>query len=145
MLIDFSRHPEPRSSFRRRSSIIDFQPITGRRSSLAFRKNDQTTFDGTRRMSLLESKANGDLNKNMKNLVVKVCLLISVSLILVLSSTIISKNRLPLIYNRNPTQASTSIISIVAVRVSINYEQRQLVIARRKFRRRNLAIPFHTK
>ena len=75
ILIDFSRHPEPRSSFRRRSSIIDFQPITARRSSLAFRKNEQISFDGTRRMSLLEQKANGDLNKTMKNLVVKVRLI----------------------------------------------------------------------
>jgi hypothetical protein len=66
------RHPEPRSTFRRRSSVIDFQPVMTRRSSLAFRKNEQIHYDGSRRMSLLESKANGDMNKNMKNLVVKV-------------------------------------------------------------------------
>lgn len=68
----FSRHPEPRSS-RRRSSTIDFPPLSGRRSSLAFRKNEQISIDlNTRRMSLLESKVNGELSKNFKNLVVKV-------------------------------------------------------------------------
>lgn len=67
-----SRHPEPRSSYRRRSSVIDFPQLTGRRSSLAFRKSDQVNYDNTRRMSLLESKANGDVGKNIKNLVVKV-------------------------------------------------------------------------
>jgi hypothetical protein len=67
------RHPEPRSSFRRRSSIIDFPQIGPRRSSLAFRK-EQIHADNVRRMSLLELKANGELNKNLKNLVVKVSL-----------------------------------------------------------------------
>ncbi|CAF0881089.1 unnamed protein product [Adineta steineri] len=65
------KHPEPRSSFRRRSSAVDFPQMSTRRSSLAFRKNDQVNSDDTRRMSLLESKANGELNKNLKNLIVK--------------------------------------------------------------------------
>ena len=73
ILENILRHPEPRSSFRRRSSIIDFQPNTGRRPSLAFRKNEQVSVDSTRRMSLLESKINGDIGKGLKNLVVKVC------------------------------------------------------------------------
>ncbi|CAF3766130.1 unnamed protein product [Rotaria socialis] len=65
------RHPDPRSSFRRRSSIFDF-PQTGiRRSSLAFKKSDQINFDDTRRSSLLELKMNGEFNRNMKNIVVK--------------------------------------------------------------------------
>jgi hypothetical protein len=66
------RHPEPRSSFRRRSSAVDFPPISTRRSSLAFRKNEQITDESSRRLSLLELIANGELNKNLKSLVVKV-------------------------------------------------------------------------
>jgi hypothetical protein len=70
------RHPEARSS-RRRSSTMDFPQITGRRSSLAFRKNEQIAIDNnTRRMSLLEPKANGELNKHIRNLIVKVSLLL---------------------------------------------------------------------
>ncbi len=66
------RHPEPRSS-RRRSSTIDFTALANRRSSLAFRKSEQTHIDlNTRRMSLLEVKANGEANRNFKNLIVKV-------------------------------------------------------------------------
>ncbi|CAF3419168.1 unnamed protein product [Rotaria sp. Silwood1] len=65
------RHPEARSSFRRRSSIFDFPQTAIRRSSLAFRKSDQINYDDTRRRSLLELKPNGELNKNLKNLVVK--------------------------------------------------------------------------
>ncbi|CAF3678254.1 unnamed protein product [Rotaria sordida] len=65
------RHPDSRSSFRRRSSIFDFPQTNTRRSSLAFRKSEQINYDGTRRRSLLELKPNGDLNKNLKNLVVK--------------------------------------------------------------------------
>lgn len=67
-----SRHPEPRSAFRRRSSAIDVLSVNTRRSSLAFRKNEQVNPDGLRRLSLLDSKTNGDLNKNFRNLVVKV-------------------------------------------------------------------------
>ncbi len=72
--LNFSRHPEPHSSFRRRSSMIDFPQTSPRRSSLAFRKNEQVHTDNTRRLSLLELQANGELNKNLKNLVVKVSL-----------------------------------------------------------------------
>lgn len=65
------QHPEPRSS-RRRSSTIDFPPLTGRRSSLAFRKTEQINTDHKqRRMSLLDSKSNGEAMKNFKNLIVK--------------------------------------------------------------------------
>ena len=67
------RHPEPRSSFRRRSSAIDVPQTNTRRSSLAFRKNEQINVDNTRRLSLLELKANGDSVKTLKSLVVKVC------------------------------------------------------------------------
>lgn len=69
---NLSRHPEIRSSFRRRSSAFDFPQTNTRRSSLAFRKNDQVNVDNARRLSLLELKANGEASKNMKNLVVKV-------------------------------------------------------------------------
>jgi hypothetical protein len=72
--MNFCRHPEPRSAFRRRSSAIDFPQTGTRRSSLAFRKNEQINVDNTRRMSLLELKPNGESNKNLKNLVVKVSL-----------------------------------------------------------------------
>ncbi len=66
------RHPESRSS-RRRSSTIDFAALSGRRSSLAFWKNDQTNIDlNTRRMSLLEAKANGEASRSFKTLIVKV-------------------------------------------------------------------------
>ena len=69
----FFRHPEPRSS-RRRSSAMDLPPLTGRRSSLAFKKNEQINTDhGRRRMSLFDAKINGETNKNFKNLVDKVC------------------------------------------------------------------------
>jgi hypothetical protein len=72
MMIGVFRHPEPRSS-RRRSSTIDFPALTGRRSSLAFRKNEQSNMDlNTRRMSMLEAKANGEANRNFRNLIVKV-------------------------------------------------------------------------
>jgi len=67
------RHPEPRSAFRRRSSAFDFPQTNTRRSSLAFRKNEQVSVDSNRRLSLLELQANGELNKHLKNLVVKVC------------------------------------------------------------------------
>jgi hypothetical protein len=70
--LNFFRHPEPRSSFRRRSSVIDFSQTNARRSSLAFRKNEQINVDNARRLSLLELKENGESNKNLKNLVVKV-------------------------------------------------------------------------
>lgn len=68
----YCRHPEPRSSFRRRSSAIDVPPAGTRRSSLAFRKNELVNVDNTRRMSLLDTQHNGELNKNLKNLIVKV-------------------------------------------------------------------------
>ena len=71
--IDF-RHPEPRNSFRRRSSAIDFSQTNARRSSLAFRRSEQYNTDNSRRLSLLELKANGEL-KNLKGLVVKVNLI----------------------------------------------------------------------
>jgi hypothetical protein len=56
---------------------MDFPPLTRRRSSLAFRRNEQINMDSnnTRRMSLFESKLNGELNKNLRNLIVKVSLL----------------------------------------------------------------------
>lgn len=66
------RHPEIRSSFRRRSSVFDLPQTNTRRSSLAFRKNDQVNIDNARRLSLLELKANGEANKNLRSLVVKV-------------------------------------------------------------------------
>ncbi len=72
--MNICRHPEPRSTFRRRSSVIDFPQTGPRRASLAFRKSEQVNVDNTRRMSLLELKANGESNKNLKNLVVKVSL-----------------------------------------------------------------------
>ncbi|CAF0993071.1 unnamed protein product [Adineta ricciae] len=65
------KHPEPRSSFRRRSSAVDFPPVSTRRSSLAFKKNEQVNTDDSRRMSLLDPKVNGELTKNLKNLVVR--------------------------------------------------------------------------
>ncbi len=76
IIIIILRHPETRA-YRRRSSTIDFPPLlSGRRSSLAFRKNEQFNVDiNTRRMSLLESKVNGELNKNLRNLIVKVSLI----------------------------------------------------------------------
>ncbi|CAF2937828.1 unnamed protein product [Rotaria sp. Silwood2] len=71
LLTSAHNHPEVRS-FRRRSSTIDFPQLATRRSSLAFRKNEQNNIDNnTRRMSLLESKVNGDLNKNFKTLIVQ--------------------------------------------------------------------------
>ncbi len=69
------RHPEARS-YRRRSSAIDFPSSTARRASLAFRKNEQISFDNNnRRMSLLDSKPNGEINKSLKNLTVTVSFL----------------------------------------------------------------------
>lgn len=66
------RHPEIRSS-RRRSSTVDFPSLAGRRSSLAFRKSEQFNIDpNLRRMSLFEPKANGEANRNLRNLIVKV-------------------------------------------------------------------------
>ncbi|CAF4754662.1 unnamed protein product [Rotaria sp. Silwood1] len=72
LLTSNHKHPEIRS-FRRRSSTLDFPPLTTRRSSLAFRKNEQNNNDNTntRRMSLLESKVNGDINKTLKTLIVQ--------------------------------------------------------------------------
>ncbi|UJR09022.1 hypothetical protein I4U23_013271 [Adineta vaga] len=71
-LTSVHKHPEARS-YRRRSSTVDCPPTTsGRRASLAFRKNEQSNLDtNNRRMSLLDSKINGDLNKNLRSLVVK--------------------------------------------------------------------------
>jgi hypothetical protein len=54
--------------------MADFPPMSGRRSSLAFRKNELVNCENPRRLSLLETKANGEVNKNLKNLVVKVSL-----------------------------------------------------------------------
>ncbi|CAF0995412.1 unnamed protein product, partial [Adineta ricciae] len=70
-LTSVHKHPEARS-YRRRSSTVDCPPASsGRRSSLAFRKNEQINLEANnRRMSLLDSKANGEL-KNLRNLVVK--------------------------------------------------------------------------
>lgn len=73
IMIKFCRHPEIRSS-RRRSSTIDFPQLSARRSSLAFRKSDQLTVDPSlRRASLFEVKINGEVNRTMRNLIVKVC------------------------------------------------------------------------
>ncbi|CAF1299740.1 unnamed protein product [Adineta steineri] len=71
-LTSIHKHPEARSS-RRRSSTMDYPPSAGRRASLAFRKNEQISTDIThgRRMSLFDSIPNGELMKNLKNLVVK--------------------------------------------------------------------------
>ncbi|CAF0992878.1 unnamed protein product, partial [Adineta ricciae] len=70
-LTSVHKHPEARS-YRRRSSTVDCPPAaSGRRSSLAFRKNEQISLEvNNRRMSLLDSKANGEM-KNLRNLVVK--------------------------------------------------------------------------
>ncbi|CAF4224466.1 unnamed protein product [Rotaria socialis] len=72
LLISNHKHPEARSS-RRRSSTIDFPQLAARRSSLAFRRSDPTSTDNnnSRRMSLLEQKPNGDLNKTFKTLIVQ--------------------------------------------------------------------------
>ncbi|CAF1299871.1 unnamed protein product, partial [Rotaria sordida] len=73
LLTSNHKHPEIRS-FRRRSSTIDYSQLTTRRSSLAVRRNEQhnnTDNNNTRRMSLLESKLNGDLNKNSRTLIVQ--------------------------------------------------------------------------
>lgn len=59
---------------------MDFPQAGTRRSSLAFRKNEQIHIDNTRRMSLLDTQTNGELNKNLKNLVVKVNFLLLFSL-----------------------------------------------------------------
>ena len=68
---DSCRHPDSRT-IRRRSSTVDFYPLTARRSSLAGKKNDSINFDNPRRMSLLEVKINGESNKSSKNLALKV-------------------------------------------------------------------------
>ena len=72
MDVYFQRHPEIRS-FRRRSSTMDFSSLTTRRSSLAPRRNEPSYIDNNkRRISLFDSKINGDLNRNFKTLIVQV-------------------------------------------------------------------------
>lgn len=52
---------------------MDFPSLAARRSSLAFRRSDQFNIDpNLRRMSLFEAKANGEVNRNLRNLIVKV-------------------------------------------------------------------------
>ncbi|CAM4764302.1 unnamed protein product [Rotaria magnacalcarata] len=72
VLISNHKHPEARST-RRRSSTIDFSQLAARRTSLAFRRSDPTSTENnnSRRMSHLEQKSNGDLNKNFKTLIVQ--------------------------------------------------------------------------
>ena len=91
------RHPEIRSS-RRRSSTLDFPPLTGRRSSLAFRKSDQLTVEpNLRRASLFEVRINGEVSRTMRNLIVKVSSILLVytfTMIIYLSSMTISMKQL---------------------------------------------------
>lgn len=136
------RHPEPRSSFRRRSSAVDFPPVSTRRSSLAFKKNEQVNTDDSRRMSLLDLKANGELNKNLKNLVVRVCLFLYESDLLTCKfvSMITSVIRLWLIYNQNNRHLNNWAIWKVVMKVWINYDLQVSVIGHRKVNRRNHEI-----
>ena len=46
--------------------------MMARRSSLAGKKNDSINFDNPRRMSLLEVRINGEMNRSAKNLALKV-------------------------------------------------------------------------
>ena len=148
----FSRHPEIRSPFRRLSSAIDFPQTSARRSSLAFRKSEQVNLDNARRLSLLEMKANGEQNRNLRSLVVKVILSCFLLFAIFISrdsrffpSMIRLLKRLLLIYYLNKHHLIELITLMEIVTIRINYEQHLSLIDRHKFIRKKLEILFSTK
>ena len=65
------RHPDGRSS-RRRSSTMDFLPLGTRRASLAGRRKESISDENARRMSLLETRGNGEPTRTLKNIMITV-------------------------------------------------------------------------